>query len=125
MRTGEILIHIWERLFKLIQGAATPGSLTPMADAVLAADGGYNSTETIELINERLGATAIGTHKRSLDYTFKFGDGPTKTHKRMILSEKDVALCIVPPKSVRDVRSESSGITVQRRVLRKDCRDVP
>ena len=88
-RPGEKLIHIWERLVQLIQGAATPGSLTPMTDAVFAADRGYNSTETIQLINERLGATAIGSHKRSLDYPFVFGDGPiSKKHKGMIVSEK-------------------------------------
>ena len=86
---GEKLIHIWERLVQLIQGAASPGSLTPMTDAVFAADRSYNSTETIQLINERLGATAIGTRKRSLDYPFVFGDGPiSKTHKGMIVSEK-------------------------------------
>ena len=69
-RPGEKIIHIWERLTQLIQGAATPGRLRPMPDAVFAADRGYNSKETISFINERLGATGIGTHKRSLDYPF-------------------------------------------------------
>ena len=60
-----------------------------MPDTVFAADRGYNSKETISFTNERLGATGIGTHKRSLDYPFVFGNGPiTKRHKGKFVSEK-------------------------------------
>ena len=60
-----------------------------MPDAVFATDRGYNSKETISFINERLGATGIGTHKRSLDYPFVFGNGPiNKRHKGKFVSEK-------------------------------------
>ena len=88
-RPGEKIIHVWERLVQLIQGAATTGSLRPMTDAIFAADRGYNARETIKFINERLGAIGIGTHKRSLDFPFVFREGPIrKKHKGMAVSEK-------------------------------------
>ena len=60
-----------------------------MADAVFAADRGYNSRETISFLNKTLGATGIGTHKRSLDFPFVFGDGAVlKRHKGMEISEQ-------------------------------------
>lgn len=46
----------------------------PMADAVFAPDRGHNCKESITLFNETLGATGIGTHKRSLDFPFVFGE---------------------------------------------------
>ena len=88
-RPKEQVIHIWQGLVQLIQGVPTVGAIQPMVDAVFAADRGYNSKETIDFINEKLGATGLGTHKRSLDYPFVFGDGPiTKRHKGMRVSER-------------------------------------
>ena len=62
-RPGEKLIHTWQRLAQLIQGAATPGCLRPMPEAVFASDRGYNCKETVSFINETLAATGIGTQE--------------------------------------------------------------
>ena len=74
---------------RLVQGAPGRGAIAPMTDAISAADRGYNAKETISFINETLGATGPGTHKRSLDFPYVFGDGPgAKRHKGMPVSEK-------------------------------------
>ena len=83
-RPREKLVDVWERLVRLVQGAPTRGAIAPMADAIFAADRGYNVKETISFINETLGATGLGTHKRSLDFPYVFGNGPiAKRHKGM------------------------------------------
>lgn len=72
-----------------MQAVPTSGAIAPMADAIFAYDRGYNSAETIKLFNESLGATGLGTHKRSLDFPFKFGETRNaKRHKGMEVSEK-------------------------------------
>ena len=71
-RPGESLIDIWSHILQLLQGVPTTGSLKEMSDAIFASDRGYNGSSIMELINERLGATSLGTHKRSLDYPFVF-----------------------------------------------------
>lgn len=51
------------------------------------ADRGYNSKETISFLNDKLGATALGMHKQSMDYTFVFGDSRIrKRHKGMVVA---------------------------------------
>jgi len=88
-RPREERVHVWERLVQLIQGVPTRGAIAPMTDAVFAADRGYNAKETITFLNERLCATGLGTHKRSLDYPFVFGEGPiSKKHKGNKVSER-------------------------------------
>lgn len=59
------------------------------ADAVFAADRAYNGQKSIKLVNETLGGTGIGTHKRSLDFPFMFGESTlTKKHKYFKVAEK-------------------------------------
>ena len=85
---GEKLLHIWQRLIQLLQGAATSGSLRPMTDANIAADRGYNSREVLAFLSKDLGVSVIGTHKRDLTYPFVFGDGAIRVrHKGMVVSE--------------------------------------
>ena len=87
--SNEKLFDIWLRLVQLVQGAPTKGALVLMADAVFAADRGYNGKETIDFISKTLGASALGTHKHSLDYPFVLGEGPIrKKHKSVTVSEK-------------------------------------
>lgn len=60
-----------------------------MRDALIAADRGYNHKESINCINDLLGATALRTHKHSLDYQLVFGDRPVRElHKAVPISEK-------------------------------------
>ena len=88
-RPREKLLDAWARLAQLLQGQSRIGALSPMADALFAADRGYNSKETISFVNKTLGATGIGTHKRSPDFPFVFGDGAVrKRHKGMEMSEQ-------------------------------------
>ena len=88
-RTGEKLLHTWERLVQMVQGASTTGALRPMPNAIFAADRGYNSKETISFLSDKLGASLLGTHKRDLWYPFVFGEGPiSRRHRGMNLSER-------------------------------------
>ena len=64
-------------------------SLKPMADAIFASDRDDNAKETIWFLYEKLKASAIGTHKRSLDFPFVFSEGKiSKKHKGMVIAEK-------------------------------------
>lgn len=74
-RPQEKIIDVWQRLLQLIQGVITVGAIDPMVDAIFAGDRGYNSTATIDFINETLSTTDLGTQMRSLEYPFVFGDG--------------------------------------------------
>lgn len=88
-RTCEKLLHVWELLVKLVQGASTPRALRPIPNAIFDADRGYNSKETIAFLSDDLGASLLGTHKRDLWYPFVFGDGPISwRHRRMDVSER-------------------------------------
>ena len=74
---------------QLLQGASTTGALRPMMDAIVAADRGYNSKETINFVSNVLGASLIGTHKRDLWFPYVFGDGPiSRRHRGMVVSER-------------------------------------
>ena len=88
-RPNEQLIDTWTRLALLPHGAPTQGAFIPMADAIFAADRGYNCKQSIEFVSNKLGSSCFGTHKRSLDFPFVFGEGPIrKRHKGMVVSEK-------------------------------------
>ena len=88
-RPNEQLSDTWTRLVLLLQGAPTQGALILMADAIFAADRGYNCKQSIELVSNKLGSTCFGTHKRSQDFPCVFGEGPIgKRHKGMVVSEK-------------------------------------
>ena len=88
-RPGESLVDIWSHIIELLQGVPTTGALKQMPNAIFASDRGYNGRGIMELLNERLGAMSLGTHKRSLDYPFIFGDGRiNKRHKGRRISEK-------------------------------------
>ena len=79
----------WARLVQMIQGNPTEGSLRPMADAIFASDRGYNEKGTIRFLCQKLNASAIRTHNRSLGITFVFGEGRiSKKHKGMVIAEK-------------------------------------
>lgn len=41
-----------------------------MTDAVVAAERGSNSQERIKFVNQRLGETGIGAHRRRFDFRF-------------------------------------------------------
>ena len=71
-RTNEKIIDVWQRLAMLIQGVPTLGSLRPMVDSLFPADKGYNEVASIAFLNETLGTSCIGTHKRSLSFPFVF-----------------------------------------------------
>eukprot|EP00178_Gracilaria_changii_P016681 TRINITY_DN479_c3_g1_i11.p1 TRINITY_DN479_c3_g1~~TRINITY_DN479_c3_g1_i11.p1 ORF type:complete len:1373 (+),score=138.00 TRINITY_DN479_c3_g1_i11:3191-7309(+) len=115
-RVGEKLIDVWQRLVQLVQGTATPGSIMPMTDAVFAADRGYNSQETVNFVTDRLGATGIGTHKRSLDYPFVFGEGKVRNrHKGMVVQEKGCRAVY----SATRLAKERNGREVQALVYRE------
>ena len=74
---------------RLVQGAPTRRAIAPMADAIFAADRGYNAKETISFINETLGATGLRNHKRSEYFSYIFGNGfVAKRHRVMPVSEK-------------------------------------
>ena len=88
-RPGETLTDVWSHIVQLLQGVPTIGAVKEMPDAIFASDRGYNGTRIMQLINERLGATSLGTHKRTLDYPFVFGHGRiSKRHKGRRVSEK-------------------------------------
>ena len=42
-RPREKIVDVWERLVRLVQGAPTRGSISPLDDAIFAADRGYNA----------------------------------------------------------------------------------
>lgn len=46
-----------------------------MTADILSSDRGYNCEQTIKYINKCIGATGLGTQKRSYDFSFVFGDG--------------------------------------------------
>ena len=88
-RSGEKLLHTLERLMQLLQGASTTGALRRMLDAIVVADRGYNSKESIAFVSNVLGASLIGTHKRDLWFPYVFGDGPiSRRHRGMVVSER-------------------------------------
>ncbi|CAN8073937.1 unnamed protein product [Agarophyton chilense] len=58
-RPGEKLIHVCERLVRLIQGVTTSGPVRPMVDSIFASDRGYNVRAKIDDINDRLDATGL------------------------------------------------------------------
>ena len=88
-RPHENLSDTWVRINQLIQNKPTLGSLEPLPNVVFAADRGYNVGETIKLVSEVLNADLIGTHKRSLDFPFVFGEGPIRRrHKGVVVPEK-------------------------------------
>lgn len=87
-RGGEKLVHTWERLIQMLQGASTTGALRPMGEAIFAADRGYNTKETLNFIGNKLGASILGAHRRDLTYPFVFGSDPmSRRHKGMAVSE--------------------------------------
>ena len=74
---------------QLLQRASTTGALRPMPDAIVAADRGYNSKETINFVSNVLSASLIGMHKRDLWFPYVFGYGPiSRRHRGMVVSEK-------------------------------------
>ena len=111
-------MHVWLRVVQLNQGGATPRSITPMCNAIFASDRRYISRETILFISEHLGATGISTHKRSLDYTFVFGDGlMRKRQKGMVISERR---CRAVYSATRNL-SSSQGKPVKEVVYLESC----
>ena len=99
-RCVEKLVHTWEHLVQLLQGASTTGALRPMAEANFAADRGYNSKETIKFVCTTLSPTILGTHKRDLTYPYVFGSGPISRRSRgMVVPERGCrAVCIATKK---------------------------
>ena len=88
-RRKEEALEIWIRLLQLVQGDPTKGALLPMPDATFASDRGYNCAQSTKFVSNLLGAKTIGTHKRSYEFPFVFGDWPIrKKHKGMVFSEK-------------------------------------
>lgn len=86
-RPSESVEDVWTRVIQEWQGAPTSSSLLPMSDAVFAADRGYNTKRTIELL-QRLGATGLGTHKRTPSFPFSFGEGAVaRKHKGVRIPE--------------------------------------
>lgn len=73
-----------ERSVQPIEGAATRGCILPVLDIISVVDGGHNSKDKIDFLKEKISATGIGTHQKSLEYTFVYCDGPmSKRHKVM------------------------------------------
>lgn len=88
-RVGDGIMDIWTRLIMLLQGEATPSSVRPMSDTVFASDRAYNNQQTIKFINEKLGATGLGTHKRTNQFPFIWGDVIlAQHHQGKVVSEK-------------------------------------
>jgi B-box zinc finger len=86
-RRGESLLDVWKCLVCAIQGASSPSALCPMTDAFFAADRGYNCLSVTEFMGS-IGATFIGTYKRSYDYPFVFGDGAiSRKHRGVRIAE--------------------------------------
>ncbi|CDF34053.1 unnamed protein product [Chondrus crispus] len=120
-RRGEKLLHTWERLAQLLQGASITGALKPMADAIFAADRGYNTKETLNFVSKTLGASLLGTHKRDMTYPFVFGSGAiTRRSKGMVVSEKGCrAVYVATLKSNLSVRR--SGRELEACLYRESC----
>lgn len=115
-RNGEKNIDIWQRLVMLLQGEATLGCLNPMTDTIFASDRAYNCKESIKFINETLGATGIGTHKRGYSFPFTWGEvRPRKKYKGNTVSEKG---CRAVYSANCNIRSQS-GKTIQAIVYRQ------
>lgn len=89
-----------------------------MADSPFASHRGCNSEETVQFINERLGATGLGTHIISVDYPFMFVNGArSRRHKGMRVSEtgcRAIYSTIKPP-------GESLGRAVEAAAYRESC----
>ena len=106
-RPREKLLDVWARLLQLLQGHPTIGALSPMADAVFAADRGCNSKETISFVNKTIGATGIDTHKRSLDFPFVFGDGAVwRRHKGTEFQNKGAVPYIRPRRKASEAQED-------------------
>ena len=122
---GEKLVHIWERLVQLLQGASTTGALRPMAEAIFAADRGYNSKQTLQFDGDVLGASIIGTHKRDLTYPYVFGSGPiTKRAKGMVVSEKGCRAVYIATKKTEG-STRRVGRDLEACLYRESCSDRP
>ena len=122
-RPAESLMNKWARLVQIIQGNPTEGSLKPMDDAIFASDRGYNAKETIRFLCEKLKASAIGTHKRSLDFPFVFGEGNiSKKHKGMVIAERGYRSTYSAHKKKNCIfRSSGSSGCITRECLRSHC----
>lgn len=113
-RPNENIIDTWTRLVCLIQGKPTSSSLSAMTDTIFSSDRGYHTKETISFINTQLGAIGLGTHKKTLDYPFCFGDGPiAKKHKGMNICEKGTRAVYTA------TRKEKKGSSIEAVVYRE------
>ena len=113
----EEALETWIRLAQVVQGPPTKGALVPMPDAKFASDRGYNRAQSTKFVSTMHGATTIGTHKRSYDFPFVFGNGPIrKKRKVMVVSEKGF-------RAVCDARHKGRGGSPHRHVQAPVCRE--
>lgn len=65
-RAGDKSIDVWQQLIRLLQEVSTAGPIRGTCEYIFAADLGYRNKEATNCLNQ-LGASILGTYKRSLD----------------------------------------------------------